>query len=223
MILRALIALVAVAASAPGHAQTDADRWNLAEIYASAAAWNADAERVDAQLKDLAACKGRMGNGVGTFKRCLDLRADLTKRYYRLAAFSSEQAAEDTGNASYLELDQKSDLLGTRVSEATAFMDPEVLRIGKDRIAQFLKQDASLSIYRFPLASVLRLAPHTLDERGEALIANFGLMNDAGRSAYTILTNADIPWPKVKLSTGEEVTLDESAYTGKYRGGAESR
>ena len=41
-------------------------------------------------------------------------------------------------------------------------------------------------------------------------------MSDAGGTAYSILTNADIPWPTVKLSTGEEVTLDASGYT-KYR------
>ena len=62
----------------------------------------------------------------------------------------------------------------------------------------------------------MRKAPHTLDDQGEALIAKFSLMDNAGGSAYTILTNADIPWPKVKLSTGEEITLDASAYT-KYR------
>ena len=72
------------------------------------------------------------------------------------------------------------------------------------------------SIYRFPLDQILRKAPHTLNDEGEALIAKFGLMDNAGGSAYTILTNADIPWPKVKLSTGEEITLDASAYT-KYR------
>ena len=47
-------------------------------------------------------------------------------------------------------------------------------------------------------------------------------MSDAGGSAYSILTNADIPWPTVKLSTGEQVVLDASAYT-KYRAAAEPR
>jgi len=31
-----------------------------------------------------------------------------------------------------------------------------------------------------------------------------------------VLSNADLPWPKIKLASGEEVTLDQSAYT-KYR------
>jgi oligoendopeptidase F len=216
MKFRHLLPSVAIAFLAPAYAETTADRWNLAEIYPSMAAWNVDEIKVDAQLKDLAGCKGHMGESAARFKQCLDLQADLTKRYYRLAAYAGEQAAEDTGNASFMELDQKADLLGNRVTEARAFVDPEILHIGKDRIARFLKQDRSLSIYRFPLDQILRKAPHTLNDEGEALIAKFGLMDNAGGSAYSVLTNADIPWPKVGLSTGEEITLDASAYT-KYR------
>jgi oligoendopeptidase F len=171
---------------------------------------------VEAQLKSLAGCKGHLGSSAARLKQCLDLQADITKRYYRLAVYAGEQAAEDTGNPSYLELDQRADVIGTRVAEAGAFVDPEILHTGKARIAQLLKQEPSLSIYRFPLARIARMAPHTLNDEGEALLATLGLMDNAGGSAYTILTNADIPWPKIKLSTGEQITLNASAYT-KYR------
>ena len=197
-------------------AETLADRWNLAEIYPSVEAWNADAAKLQVQLRDFAGCKGRMGESAPRLKECLDLQADMTKRYYRMAAFSGEQVSEDTGNAAYLELDQKADLLGNQLNEAIAFVDPEIIHVGKDKVAQYLAQEPGLSIYRFPLEEVLRRAPHTLDDAGEALIATFGLMDNAGSSAYTVLTNADIPWPKVKLASGEEPTLDGSAYT-KYR------
>jgi len=208
--------LIAFAAPGIAAAETTADRWNLAEIYPSVTAWNADAEKLDAQVKEFAACKGQMGDSAARFRQCLDLQADMTKRYYRMAAFSGEQVSEDTGNPAYLELDQRADVLGNRLSEATAFVDPEVFHIGRERIAQFLAQEPALAIYRFPLDQTLRQAAHTLNDEGEALVARFGLMNDAGNSAYSILTNADIPWPKIKLSGGEEVTLDASAYT-KYR------
>jgi len=167
-------------------------------------------------MKSFAECKGKMGDSAARFKECLNLQADMTKRYYRLAVFAGEQLAEDTGSAPYLELDQKADLLGNRLTEATAFVDPEVLHIGSERVAQFVKEVPSLAIYRHPLDQILRAAPHTLNDEGEGIIARFGLMDNAGNTAYSILTNADIPWPKIKLSTGEEVTLDASAYT-KYR------
>jgi oligoendopeptidase F len=193
-----------------------ADRWNLADLYPSVAAWNTDASRLEAQMKELAACKGHLGDSAARFKKCLDLQADMGKRYTRMDLYSSEQLSEDTGAAAFLELSQKSEVLGTKLNEATSFMNPEILRLGKNRISRFLAQDASLKIYRHPLDEILRLAPHTLDTEGESLVAQFGLMSSAGGSAYSILTNADIPWPTIKLSTGEEVRLDAPAYT-KYR------
>ena len=210
-----LICATAIA-STPALADSPADRWNLAEIYPSTDAWNADATKLDAQIREFAACKGHLGDNVARFKQCLELQADMTKRYYRMAAFSSEQLSEDTGAPASLELDQKADILGNRLSQAGAFVDPEIQRIGRDRIAQFLKKEPSLAIYRYPLERSLRNAPHTLSSEGEEIVAKFGLMDNAGGSAYTILVEADIPWPKIKLSTGKEVTIDGSAYT-KYR------
>jgi oligoendopeptidase F len=214
--VRHSLALVLAFGIGTALAESPADRWNLAEIYPSVEAWNADATKLQSQLKDFAGCKGRMGESAPRLKQCLDLQADMTKRYYRIAAFSGEQVSEDTGNAAYLELDQKADLLGNQLNEAIAFVDPEIIHVGKDKVAQYLALEPGLSIYRFPLEEILRRAPHTLDDAGEALIATFGLMDNAGSSAYTILTNADIPWPKVKLASGEEATVDASAYS-KYR------
>src|SRR5205085_9373669 len=63
---------------------------------------------------------------------------------------------------------------------------------------------------------ILRAAPHTLNDAGESLVAKFAKMNSAGSTAYNTLTNDDMPWPTVKLLSGEEVLIDQSAYT-KYR------
>jgi oligoendopeptidase F len=212
----ALLLVVSVIGFDPAMADSPADRWNLADLYPSIEAWNAEASRLESQMKELAACKGHLGDNVARFKKCLDLQADMGKRYARMVVYSSEQLSEDTGAAASLELSQKSEVLGAKLNEATSFMNPEILRLGKNKIARFIAQDASLKPYRHPLDEILRLAPHTLDKEGESLVAQFGLMSSAGGSAYSILTNADIPWPMIKLSTGEEVRLDPSGYT-KYR------
>ena len=220
MAARLALSFAAATAFAPALADSLADRWNLADLYPSVVAWNADAAKLEAQMAQFALCKGQLGDNVARFKKCLDLRADMTKRYYRMVVYSSEQLAEDTGAPASLELAQKARLLGNQLDEAGSFVNPEVLRMGKDKVARFLARDASLQIYRHPLDEILRAAPHTLDNTGEALVARFGLMSHAGGSVYSILTNADIPWPTIKLSTGEEVRLDASAYT-KYREVAE--
>src|SRR5215510_12516385 len=200
----------------PALAESLADRWNLADLYPSLAAWNADASKLEAQMTELASCKGHLGDGAARFKQCLDLRADMAKRINRMSVYAYEQLSEDTANPASLELRQKVQVLDSKVDEASAFVNPEVLGIGSDKISRFLGEDKGLAIYRHPLDEILRAAPHTLNDDGEALVAQFGLMQRAGASTYTALTEADFPWPTFKLSTGEEIRLDASAYT-KYR------
>src|SRR5438552_6591697 len=211
-----LLLLLIAAPISQALAQVDADRWNLSDLYPSAAAWNADAAKLEAQMKEFASCKGHLADSAARLRSCLELQADMTKRYLRMIVFSSQQLAEDTGAPASLELAQKGRVIGARLNEAGSFVNPEVLRMGKDKIARFVAQDAALKAYRYPLDQILHLAPLTLDAQGEALVASFGLINDAVGSAYNILTNADSPWPTIKLSTGEEVRLDATAYT-KYR------
>ena len=212
MMHRAILLLVAALGVSHAYAEALADRWDLAQIYASTDAWNADAQKLEAQMKAFADCKGKLGESVARFRKCLDLQADMNKRYFRLAAFAGEQLSGDTGSAANLELNQRSDNLGSSLTEATSFMDPELLRLGSARIAQLVGEDPALRIYRHQLDETLRAAPHTLNDEGEALVAQFGLMNNAGNSAFTILTDADLPYPTIKLSTGEEVRLDDAGY-----------
>lgn len=210
-----------VAAAPAAQPETEADRWNLADLYASQAAWDADAGKLDQQLAGFARCKGQLGKSAARLRDCLDLQADMTKRFARLYVYASEQLAGDTSVATSLALQQKAEVIGAKMTEAFAFVSPEVLRVGKAKVDAFLKQDKKLAIHRYPLDRILRAAPHTLDDRGENLVAQFALMQGAGQTAYQILSNADLPWPTVTLSSGETVRLDQSAYT-KHRAGPDA-
>jgi oligoendopeptidase F len=192
------------------------DRWQLADLYPSVEAWNADAAKLATQLKEFDACRGHLGDSATRLKSCLDLNTDATKRYFRLAVYAGELSAEDTGSAANLELDQKADVAGARLNEATSFMRPELLRVGQEKITRYVAEQSGLAIYRHSLDDILRAAPHTRDGNGEELIATYGLSANAAGAVYTILANADLPWPTVKLSDGTEAKLDQSGFT-KYR------
>jgi len=212
-----MASLAAVAAAAE---PAIADRWNLADLYASADAWNADAARVELQLRDVEACRGHLGDSAARLAACLDLRADVARRLVRLAVYSNEQLASDTGNAAFMALDQRIDVVASRVSEAAAFFDPEIVAIGAARVDAFVAAEPALRTYRYPLTTTLRAAAHTLDAEGEALVARFGLMDGTGGAAFSVLSDADIPWPTVQLADGRSVVIDTTSYT-QYREAAD--
>jgi oligoendopeptidase F len=197
-------------------AEPEQDKWNLADLYATRADWDADTIKMKAQLDALARCKGQLGRGVARFKACFDLADDIQRRFGRIEVYGSEWHNQDTSEPVGTELDQKADLLQASFGEVASFIAPEVIALGRKRIDAYLAQDKSLAIYRHGLDDILRRAPHTLDAKTEGVIATFGLTNQASQTTYTLLTTADLPWPTVTLSDGTKVTLDQSAYT-KYR------
>ncbi|HJW56039.1 MAG TPA: oligoendopeptidase F [Burkholderiaceae bacterium] len=192
------------------------NRWNLQPLYSSISDWNTDASRLEGQTRQFADCKDQLGSSAKRFKSCLDLNADMQKRFMRLSSYSAQLHDEDTGAIAGLELNQKADVLGSRLEQATSFVRPEILALGEAKVAQFLAQDPSLAIYRHPLDEILRFAPHTLNAQGEELVATFGLATNAADAIYSIFSNADMPWPAVTLSDGTKVVIDQSAYT-RYR------
>jgi oligoendopeptidase F len=217
LVLLVVLFMNAIAALPAAAQERIEDRWNLADLYATVPAWNDDAARLEAQLKEFAAsCRGHLGDSPQRFKQCLDLQADMNKRYARLAVYSGQLWAEDTGAPLGLELRQKTQVLGTQLSEATSFVNPEILKLAPQKVDSFLAQERSLAIYRHVIDRILRAAPHTLDEQGEQIVATFGLATGAASSTYGILSNAELPWPTVKLSDGKEVRIDQSSY-GTYR------
>ncbi|MBC7916281.1 MAG: oligoendopeptidase F [Rhodoferax sp.] len=207
---------VAVAAQCAYAADTTQWRWNLADMYATQADWDKDAKTLEAQFKTLGDCSGQLTKNVARLKACLDLNADANKRIYRLMSYAFQSNDQDTGDTAGLDIKQRADILGNRLQQATAYMAPELLKAGQNKVEAMMKQDKSLSIYQQGMNNLWRTAAHTLDKKGEELVATFGNATGTADAVYSTLSNSDMPWPKVKLSDGKEILLDQAAYT-KYR------
>jgi oligoendopeptidase F len=211
-----ILATLLAAATCALAAERPQDRWNLADLYPTPDAWSDDARKVEAQLSELSACAGHLGDSARRLKDCFDLQSDILKRFYRLTVYSSELQAEDTGKPESLALRQRAQVLGSKLSEATAFVNPEILAVGAAKIHGYERQEPGLAIYRQSFDDILRAAPHTLDSAGEAIVASFQLAARQSSAMYGIFSNADMPWPTVTLSDGTVVRLDQAAFA-KYR------
>ena len=196
--------------------ETENDRWKLSDLYADNAAWQADLKKLDEQIKDFAQCKGKLAQSVSKFKTCLASFSDLQKRMARIYSYSSQLHDQDTSENTAMDMNQRSELAYSKLDGATSFMRPEILKMGKAKIDKMLAQDKSLAIYRHPLNQILRAAPYTLDATGEELLATLGATSNTAQATYSILSNSEMPWPKMKLDDGKDILIDQAAYT-KYR------
>ncbi|MCK7528457.1 MAG: hypothetical protein MZV64_68260, partial [Ignavibacteriales bacterium] len=87
----------------------------------------------------------------------------------------------------------------------------------KETIDQFFKEKPELAKeFDMYIDNIQRLREHTLTEAEETILASFGLISDVQGDVYDIFTNAEKPFPKVTISTGEEIELTPASYT-RYR------
>lgn len=213
----AAAALTALAAAAPAWAQDtarDTALWDLSEIYPDAAAWDAARKGVLDGIKGLVKYQGKLGSSADVLAEALVAQSDLGKTASRVYSWASLKGDEDVRDSAGQErLAQARDMF-TAFGEATAWMAPELLTVGSPKIEGFIGANATLKTrFDFYLRDVLRQAPHTLSPEGEGLLASAGSPLSAPGEIAGQLRSSDIPWPTIKLSTGQEVRLDSQGYT----------
>ena len=192
------------------------NKWNLSDLYSNESTWHKDKDDITRKLDEVAKYKGRLGESAQTLASALDMYFDMIKQYYRFADYAGRLSDEDLRISQNQSLTQQASHVGTEISEKTAFLNPEILKIDPEKINSFFKENKDLAQYKMFIEDIQRLRKHTLPEAEEKILASFGAVAETPENVYSIFSNAEFPFAKVKLSTGEEVTLSSSAYT-KYR------
>ena len=193
--------------------------WNLADLYPSDDAWARAKDAANADVPKVEACRGHLADSATRLADCLDTLYGIDRRLTQVGVYASMAFDLDTRVARMQQMQEQARLARTAFSSAVAWVRPEILAAGADRVFGFIAAEPRLSIYEQPLADILQRAPHTLDPESERIVAETGTMAGAAQTIRDVFVNADFPYPTVTLSTGESVRLDAAAYT-KHRAAA---
>ena len=213
-------ALVLLSVSTFAQEESDVDpkyTWDLTQIYPSVEAWEQARDEVMAQFEEIEARRGTLGDSASDLYEALALVSDTSREAARVSTYTNLNADENLRENETQERRQLSQVMYSRFSEATAWMQPEILEVGEEVITAFLNEDNRLEPFRFQLEDGLRNAPHTLTPEAEEALSYFSQAHSSPQAIYQMAANADIPWPTITLSTGEEGTIDSQGYS-RYRG-----
>ena len=197
----------------------DQFKWNLADIYPNDAAWRAAKERIAADVSQLKQHQGKLGTSAAALAEALERAYAINKDLSRAYVYASMLADLDTRDSSHQGMLQEMTQLGADFGAAISFIEPEILKFEKGTTVRFVANEPRLKKYEFYLADIERRARHTLSDKEEALLAMAGPVAGVPSNVYTILANADFPYPTVTLSDGKQITVGQANF-GAYRGSA---
>lgn len=207
--LPSLFAGAAHAAAGPNGAA-----WDLTDLFPDLAAWDAARKEVVAALPRLAAYKGTLGQGADAMAKAFEDISAVTIKMMRVYVHASLRADEDVRISANQERNAQVEDLASSFGEATAWTAPEVLALGKDKVESYIAGNAVLKgRFAYALRKTLRQAAHTLDAKGEQILAAASSPLGGPQTIREQLFNSDIPWPTVSLSDGRSQRLDAQGYT----------
>ena len=206
----------------PDYSQTERSqvpeefKFNVADLFKDEAAWRAEFAAVK-QLAD--SVDGLAKNWTSSPKQVadlLDLFNAVNERGDRLFAWAKLQNDMDLSNPGFTRMQSEFQNLAVEFTTKTAFVAPDVLALGAEKIAAYLAAEPRLAPYRFNLEKILRNRDHTLSEKEESIVAQMGLFTDTPVKVSNLLNDVDMPSSEVTLTDGTKVLLNENNFL-KYR------
>ena len=190
--------------------------WDLSDLYLDIESWNRSRSQISSKFSKIKDCEGKLGESSALLTVCLDLINDTYKDLLKNYTYSFLAKDTDLGNSNFRERSSLSQALFVNFGEATSFLNPEIVSIGKTKLNEYIANDEGLKNHDFYIQNTLRQSNFILSPKEEAIIASMRDTMSTPSSAYEVLTNAEIPWPEVTLSNGKTVKLNPSGY-GTYR------
>ena len=166
--------------------------WNLDALFASAVAWEAEFEALDAARAEVEPWRGRLGDSAATLRRCLDGVESLQARFMRLSTYATLRNAQDGTDPQHQSALARVTALGARLAASIAFVDAEILALPEGTVERFLPEDAELGAHRAPLERLLETRPYRLGAETEGVLAALGEVLGAPSMIYKLSKASDI-------------------------------
>jgi oligoendopeptidase F len=187
--------------------------WDLTDLFPSNEAWETAREESLENIKQLSLLKGTLKDSPQSLLKASDQISKVYKDVARLYVYANLMADMDTRVAENEERSQMARNLLTDLSTAVSWYNPELLALGERKLNTFLAAEPGLKKHRFGIENTLRQSPHILSEDVEVVLAKTGQLLGAPDSIYSILANANLPWPEIILSNGETLHLSQAGYS----------
>ena len=188
------------------------DKWDLSDIYPDWEAWQADMEKIEGMMDKFAGLKGSLSSGPEAILKAYLLNDEIDIVAYKVYRYPGLQNKLDSRDNDISAKLQQVQILFSQFETKTAWLAPEMLSIGWDKVGKWLEETEALAPFRYPIVDLYRQQEHVLSEDKEQLLSYFGQFNSSVFSAYTAISSADIKFGEIVLADGKTVTVTPATY-----------
>ncbi|HLN64201.1 MAG TPA: oligoendopeptidase F [Symbiobacteriaceae bacterium] len=186
--------------------------WNLADLYPTVEAWEAEMAAVEAGIAGVTQYKGKLGEGAGVVLACLTANEKLMERFVRVATYARLHVAQDGSNPANQAMAAKAGALGAKYGAAVSFIRSEALALPAGTLERYLAEEPGLADFKNYIDDLVELKPHVLSPETEMALAALGEVHDAPYTIYERAKAGDMSFAPIHDAQGKEYPVSFSTY-----------
>ncbi len=186
--------------------------WDLSALFVSDEAWEEAFRQAEKMPGEFGVFDGKLGKSGRRLLECLQLKDQAGILMDKLYSYASRKRDQDLSNPTYQAMVQRIQGLVTKMNNASAFIEPEILSISDRKLARFIRKEPDLSIYTHYFDNLRRVRDHILPRGQEELLALVGEIASGPGTTFGILTNTDFKWGTILDEKNRKVEMSRSRY-----------
>lgn len=187
-------------------------KWTIDEMYPNEESIEKDIQKVKELIEEVKRYKGILADSEENIFKALNISEEASRILQNLYVYTHMKSHEDTRINKNQSNATKIDMLSTELSMSTSYMVPEIIAMDNEKLENYLKTER-LSHYKKYVDDILRLKPHTLNEREEELLASVADLSGVPENVYDMLSFADLKFPEIEDENGEKVRVTHSNFS----------
>lgn len=188
-------------------------KWDLTRIFKTDKDWEIAYNQVKNDVQSLSNLKEKFTESGHKLYEGLNKILTVSRNLEKVYVYATMSSDVDTSNAHYLGYVAQVQALTSQFEAAIAFLNPAILQVPEEKMAQFKSEEPRLNDYAHMLEQITRKRPHTLSAQEERLIADAGDALSTSGNTYNVLTNSDMEYGYVQNEDGEMVQLSDGLYS----------
>jgi oligoendopeptidase F len=186
--------------------------WNKESVFKTQKDWE---DALQALLKDIPSLKkfqGKLGESAATLLNGLNAIEKLTLRAQTIFMYAQFEYAVDTTNQSAAGMVGKASSMAGQVAAATSFLNPELLKIGREQLNIWMKENSKLAEYKQSFDDLFRQQKHVRSAEVEEILGMLADPFSGPSNSSGMLVNADFKFAPAKNSKGKKVEVTQGNY-----------
>lgn len=191
----------------------DKYKWDLTPIYKTEDEWKKDYEEVKNEIEKVKDLKNTFLKDGKELYKFLVYDEGVSRKLEKLYYYAHLNYDSNTLDEKYKVMNNMVTDLFSRYDELSSYVTPEILKLDKEKLDSFYKDEPKLKDYKFNIDDIYRFKKHTLSEDQEKILSNLSKCLSNPEETYEALTDSDFDYDYITDEDGNKVKFNESNYS----------